>query len=486
MKIQVLFTILSISALINFISAQENKIEAAIQSFIHSQGLEHAAVSFEVVDLSTKTIIAAHQAKMALPPASTVKLFSTATAMLELDPMYRPSTRLYYTGQLDSSGVLHGDLIVLGGGDPSLGSRFFEKSGEERLFLDQWAEEILRYGITSIQGRVVADASAFGYVGAPEGWTWGDMGNYYGAGPAGITLFDNMSYLTFETTSEVNGPTTIICMEPHIHGLTYRNEVKAGKTTRDNAYAYGAPYQFQRLIKGTLPLKQEAFDVKVSIPDPEFLMAQELHTTLTALGVMIRDQPIGVRTLENYDPVFDPKKLIYTHSGQTIANIAYWTNMRSVNLFAEQLLCLTGYEKRKSGTTATGAWHIQNYWEPIIGAGFHITDGSGLSRNNAVSAHHFTQLLTYVHHSSISEEFRKTLPVAGKSGTLSSVCRGQAASGRVAAKSGTMNRIKAYSGFVTTSTGKELAFAFIVNNHSISSGELVKKMEKVFNAMAVF
>jgi serine-type D-Ala-D-Ala carboxypeptidase/endopeptidase (penicillin-binding protein 4) len=486
MKIRVVFAIFAISSLINHVSAQENKIENAIQKFINAGGLEHAAISFEVIDLSTNASVAAYNSKMALPPASTVKLFSTATAMLEIGPYYRPETQIYYKGDIDSNGILHGDLVIRGGGDPSLGSRFFEKSGEERQFLASWAEQIKAFGIREIRGGIIADGSAFGYVGAPEGWTWGDMGNYYGSGPAGITLFDNMSYLTFETSSKVNGETQIVCMEPYIHGLSYRNEVKAGTTTHDNAYAYGAPYQFQRLIQGTLPLKQSEFDVKVSIPDPEYLMAQELHTSLTSNGVVIASQPVGVRKMEQYEANFDKRKLIVNHQGQTIANIAYWTNMRSVNLFAEQLLCLTGYVKRGSGTTATGAWHIQNYWEPLIGKGFHITDGSGLSRNNAVSAHHFVKMLAHINKSDMNTEFRKTLPVAGKSGTLSSLCRGQAASGRISAKSGTMNRIKAYSGYVTTTTGKELAFAFIVNNHSISSSELVKKMETVFNAIAQY
>lgn len=486
MKILVVFTICTVFGYFNSGFSQENPVQTALKIFISSKGLENAAISFQAIDLATKEIIAEQNGKMALPPASTVKLFSTATALLELGPYYRPKTSIYHTGNIDENGVLHGNIYIVGGGDPSLGSRFFEKSGEERNFLERWADSIQSIGIKKITGRIITDASAFGYLGAPEGWTWGDMGNYYGSGPAGLTIFDNMSYLYFETSKEVNGETTITCMEPYVHQLTFRNEVKSAKGSKDNSYAYGAPYLYDRLIKGSLPLGQEDFEVKVSIPDPEHLLAEELHVTLTAREIVISEQPIGMKNLNL--PWEDRKKmktsLILHHYGQSIANIAYWTNMRSVNLFAEQLLCLVGYEKRKHGSTATSAFHLQNFWEAKIGSGFHITDGSGLSRNNAVSAHHYTQLLQYMKTSNQYTEFKKTLPVAGKSGTLSSVCKGQAATGRMYAKSGTMNRIKAYSGYVDSSTGKEIAFAIIVNNHAISSADLVKKMEPVFNAMA--
>jgi serine-type D-Ala-D-Ala carboxypeptidase/endopeptidase (penicillin-binding protein 4) len=487
MKIIVVLICIVITGNLNILFAQENNVQIALNNFVNTKGLEHAGISFMAMDLGSNEVVAEYNSKMALPPASTIKLFSSATALLELGPYYRPKTKIYHTGKIEN-GILNGDIYILGGGDPSLGSRFFEKSGEERLFLERWADSIQALGIKQIKGRIVTDASHFGYLGAPEGWTWGDMGNYYGSGPSGLTLFDNMSYLYFETSTEVNGETEISCVEPYVHQMTFRNEVKSAKGSKDNSYAYGAPYLYDRQIKGSLPLAQEEFEVKVSIPDPEKLMAEELHVTLTSRGIEIEQPPVGMRELDL--PWEERKKyrqqLILTHNGQTIANIAYWTNMRSINLFAEHLLCLVGYEKRSHGSTGTGAFHIQNYWESKIGSGFYITDGSGLSRNNAVSAYHFAQLLKYMKNSNQYAEFKKTLPVAGKSGTLSSVCKGQAAAGRIFAKSGTMNRIKAYSGYVETSSGKNLAFAIIVNNHSIPSADLVKKMEAVFNAMAKY
>ena len=485
MKIIVVFSFILSFGYFNSIQAQQNSVELALNKFTSDPVNEFAGISFCAIDLASGNIIADHNSKMALAPASIIKLFTTATAFEQMGAYHRPTTRIYHDGDIDSLGVLTGNLWVRGGGDPSLGSRFFEKEENLRNFLYEWVDTIHKMGITKIQGNIISDGSEFGYTGAPDGWTWGDMGNYYGSGPSGIVLFDNMTYLSFETREDVGGETTITCIDPYVHNLIFRNEVKSGKTKSDNAYAFGAPFLFDRFIRGTLPLNEEEFKVKVSIPDPELLLAQELNYELTNAGIEVEGMAIGQRQAV-YELDYKNKTLIYTHKGSSIANIAYHTNMRSVNLFAEQLMCLTSHYKSGYGSSSSGAYYVQSYWEPKIGKGFSITDGSGLSRNNGVSAYHFTQLLKSMKSSSNFKEFKKTLPVAGKSGTLSSVCRGQKASGRLFAKSGTMTRIKAYSGYVESTSGKEIAFAIIVNNHSATSSALVKKMEPIFNAMAQY
>ena len=487
MKITVVFIFSLI--FINFTLGQiNNRVEQALQKLVNDPDLSSAAISFQAIDLLNDSIIAAYNPNMALPPASTIKLYTTAAAFETLGPFYRPKTGLYIDGKIDSTGVLQGDLWIKGGGDPTLGSRFFEKEGEERNFLKIWVDTILALGVTEIKGRVIADGSDFGYEGAPEGWTWGDMGNYYGSGPSGCVLFDNMTYLSFHTSSKLNDTTTITCMQPHIEGLRIKNEVKTAKSRYDNAYIYGAPFSYDRFALGSLPFNQTNFKVKASIPDPEFLMAQELQYELGQY-IDIEQPPIGVRAFY-YDSITTPdyknKNLIYEHVGKSLNAIVYWTNMKSVNLYAEQLLCLMAYEKYTTGTTSNGVAFSQHFWSPKVGSGLSISDGCGLSRKNASSAAHFTKMLAYMSRSNEFDNFKKTLPVAGKSGTLSRVCRGQVGSGRIFAKSGTMNRIKAYAGYVNSSSGKSIAFAIIVNNHTCSSSVLVKKFERIFNTMATY
>ena len=115
-----------------------------------------------------------------------------------------------------------------------------------------------------------------------------------------------------------------------------------------------------------------------------------------------------------------------------------------------------------------------------------INDGSGLSRLNAISADHFCELLIYMSKSKEFENFKSTLPIAGKTGTIKSLCRGGVGEGRIFAKSGTINKVKAYSGYVKTVNGKDLVFSFTVNNYYCSTSALVSRMEQVLNAMAAY
>ncbi len=468
--------------------AQEEitSLQKALQRFFSFSGLEHAAISFEVVDLSTGESLASHQPKMALPTASIMKLFSTAGAFELIDPYYIPKTRVYFNGEIDSLGVLNGDIWVRGGGDPSLGSRYFEKHGEQRNFLNTWVTKVLDFGIKKVNGSVIVDASEFGYEGVPEGWSWGDMGNYYGTGPSGMVFMDNTTFFDFSTSKKVGDSTWLNCMRPHVEGLNFRNEIKSASVRGDNSYIFGAPFSMERFGKGSLPLNKNSFEVKASIPDPEWLLAQEFQMEL-AQFIPFENAPRGVRNFsaEEREKIdYSKMKECFSWDGKMLQTIAYWTNQKSVNLFAEQLVCLTSYKKHNNGSISEGINVMNNFWRPIVGNGFVMADGSGLARKNAASANHFVKMLAYMEKSKHWEDFKQTLPIAGKSGTLSTVCRGQFADGKIFAKSGTMARIKSYTGYVESNSGKRLAFALIVNNHTCTNFQLVKEMEKLFNEMA--
>ena len=177
--------------------------------------------------------------------------------------------------------------------------------------------------------------------------------------------------------------------------------------------------------------------------------------------------------------------MIHSHKGEKIIDIVRLTNLNSVNLFAEGLLNLVGFNNNGKGSTSSGIEAVYKNLEGKVNlSGMKLKDGSGLSRKNAISAENFCSLLKHIHRSKLSELFRSTLAVAGNSGTLKNICKGQSASGRMQAKSGTLSNVKAYAGYVNSKSGSNLAFAIIVNNFEGSRYKLVKKMEEIFNQMA--
>ena len=160
--------------------------------------------------------------------------------------------------------------------------------------------------------------------------------------------------------------------------------------------------------------------------------------------------------------------------------------MNSVNLFAEHLCIQIGLTKYGSATTSSGCSAIAEFWKKrgIDTDGLYQYDGSGLSRHNAISARHLTDIMIYMSKSKNATGFENTLPVAGKSGTLSNVGKKTILAGNLKAKSGTMQRVKSYSGFVKTKSGKKLAFAMIINNFNCPIKTMVSKFEKLMIAMA--
>lgn len=471
------------------ISWGQTSVQAVVNTFKDYWAFKNAGISITVKNISDDYLVASYNSDLALCPASTVKLFSTASAFEILGAEYKPKTQLYTNGKIIPNGVLSGDLYLRALGDPTLGSKYFYSDGRENQYLDDWMRDIKTLGIKEIQGKVIVDGSAFGYQGCPEGWTWGDMGNYYGAGPSGVVINDNILNYYFQTAG-VGEKTTFLRTEPEIKELKLMNLITGEKISGDESIILGAPFAYDYSAIGSLPYGRKEFKVKGSLPDPERLLAQKLYDALVKEQIKVSagfdfNRNRMLSQIEN--PPYKNMTLLKQWEGNTVEQIAFHTNMKSVNLFAEQLVCLIGYEKEGIGSTEKGMEVIQKYWKDKLDVEhLHLKDGSGLSRTNALSSHQFCKLLKYMSKTEKFSIFKSTLPTAGQTGTLSSVSTGQVASGRVFAKSGTMNRIKSYAGYVKSKSGKDLCFAIIINNYDCSNAATVEKIEEIFNAMAIY
>ena len=466
-----------------------NGIQTYAETMMADAQLKHAIFGFYVKDMTTGTVIADYNSEMSMPPASTMKLVTTATAFQVLGRGYRFKTKIMYSGTLDTTtGVLTGDLYLIGGGDPTLGSKYFNKKGEERDFLIAWADSIYNFGIREIKGKVVADASLYRYEGVPSGWVWGDMGNYYGAGPSGLTIFDNLLELHFATGPLAGDSTVLHCTSPYIPNIQIKNFVKAADSKDDDAYVYGAPFSYDWWVRGTIPKGQEDFIVKASLPDPEFIAALELDYALEQKGIRVTFAPTTFRQLDKDVPFIKPEmKEILVHESPSLGSVMNLVNQQSINLFAEHVLCQISVNSSGYGSTNNGTIACTNYWKGKIDAtSLFMTDGSGLSRSNGVSAKFFVDLLTYMNSSKNAASFKESLAIAGKKGTMAGVADGTTADGRVYGKSGTMTRIKSYAGYVDSSSGKKLAYAMIINNHYCTSAQLKKYFEALMVKMSVY
>lgn len=452
--------------------------------------LVNASISFMVKDLKTGKEVSFYNPDMSLTPASVLKTVTTATALEVLGGGYTFKTELQYTGYIDSLCVLHGDIYVKGGGDPALGSRFYSEHYFEPFFMDVWADAIIQLGIDSIDGRVIADDMLFGPEPTPPTWTYGDLGNYFGASPSALSIYDNTCYLTFSTTATPGDSAVLECINPFIPEMEMINMVKGANVFDDNSSISGALFDDDRIISGALPKSKDHYEVKGSLPDPGRQVAFELTMALHRKNIGLKTNYTTTRQLFMKGMEAEKERTgFYTTVSPSVSSLVYWTNLVSMNLFAEHLLCGIGLVRTGSANTGSSTAAVTSFWakKGIDTKGMYLADGSGLSRYNAISARHLTDIFKYMANVSKSGKgFEGSLPVAGKSGTLSKMCKKTTAEGRVMAKSGSIQRVKSFAGYVKTTSGKKLAFALLVNNFNCSTADIVKKIEKVFVAMSTY
>jgi len=478
-----LFFFLFLTSLCNHVIGKIN-LQNYVDYFTADQVNKNASITIQIIDLDSDSILAQANEHTSLMCASTAKLFSTSSAMKLLGNNHRAKTRFYTNGFIDSLGVLHGDLWIRGGGDVSLGSKYFNDEGIEFDFMFDWLDSLKSQGIKSISGRLIADASEFGYAGVPDGWDWSDMGNYYGVGASGINFFDNTLKYYFRT-GEPGEKVELLGTVPEIPNLFFQHDIEAANIRKDYSYIYGSPFSNVRFGRGKLPAYKDSFCVKGSIPDPELQLAMDFKSFLSANSFDVNGESTANRFLLTPHPNYDSLHFIFGYNGEKLIDIVNKTNLYSVNLFAEGLLNMTGYKYSGYGSTKSGINAVYKIIRKDVDlSGLSIKDGSGLSRKNAVSASHFCQLLKGIYKNDIYLDFKGSLSVAGDKGTLKYVCRNQQGANRIYAKSGTLSNVKAYSGYVRTVSGKNLAFAVIANNFNCSKSQIVKKMERIFNAMA--
>lgn len=441
--------------------------------FFSDPVLEHGTVSLCILDAKTGETIAELNSSRSLTPASVLKLVTSAAALELLGPEHRFTTSLGYTGEITRSGKLNGDIVILGGGDPAFASENFPD--QYKGFPGEWSTAILNMGIRRIEGRIVTDDSYFDYLPVPSAWLWEDAGNYYGAGVYGASVFDNTYEIHLETFSDSSN-LRITAISPEECRSELANYLVAAGTT-DQGYVYAAPYSSTGWLAGSVPVNRNDFVLKASITDPPALLAKIFDNSLRSAGISISGDPSTARILGKI-----PERTIVPVTrteSPPLPDIIEVLNHESINLYAEHFVKELGKRFRNEGSTASGIEVIYQFLDSAgIGTrGVFLEDGSGLSPLNAISTRFLSGLLFHMKNNGrYFDSFLRSLPDAGKEGTLKSWFRDEAF-GSMRAKSGSMTRVRSYAGYFTARSGREMVFSIIANDFSGPSGNVVNLFE---------
>jgi serine-type D-Ala-D-Ala carboxypeptidase/endopeptidase (penicillin-binding protein 4) len=461
-------------------------IQKKIDSLSNSPFLKNGFVGISIRSTKNPLNIVEYNAQKSLSPASTLKLISTATALMTLGENYTYPTTLEYSGQIKDS-VLVGNIIIKGSGDPTLGSWRFKNYPDYKQLTDIWVKKIKELGIKEIQGRVFGDGSFMDENVMPDTWSWGDMGNYYGAAAYGLNFHENLYWVTFKPASYMEGA-ALVKTAPELPYYQKINRVLTDKAgTGDQVNIYATPYQDVLVMEGFVPMG-ENFSVKGSIPDPALFSAYFLDKKLKESGLKISESPLSWMEANKKNIFFlrpPQTSIIETYSSPPLRDIVKDCNFQSINLYAEACLKTPSVLMNLGSSTEAAIKGLKQIWQGkgLKLEGLRMKDGSGLSPANGITPNNMTDILSAMTQEKSFNAFYESIPIVGVSGTVQNLAKKSKAVGNVRAKSGSIDGVRAYSGYFTNRNGEMMCFSMMLNKYNSDFGSATRELEKLIVLM---
>ncbi|WP_036600820.1 D-alanyl-D-alanine carboxypeptidase/D-alanyl-D-alanine endopeptidase [Olivibacter sitiensis] len=457
-------------SLSSYAQTLSTKINKAYTAFEQNAQLKYGTLAFTVLNGNTGGVIFENRGRQGMATASTLKTITSAMAFQVLGNDYRYATRLHYSGTVDAQGVLHGHVVLVGSGDPTLGSDRYAMA-KSNVLLDRWVAAIKKTGIRSVEGSVLADDGLFGKQEGPPRWVWQDMGSYYGAGISALNWMENKAALTFTVGSQVGDAARLQSVTPDLSYLQFVNHVRTGgKGTGDKVYPYIAPYGSVVQLEGTygIDLKKT---IEMAVPDAAYDVAFRLHDALEKAGIRVSDAPAtAFGWKQSGKPFPQVNKLLDEYHSPALKDIVYWFNQKSINLYGEALLKTVAHVRGEDTETMTAAQWMASYWSDQLGfpkEELRIYDGSGLSPENRVTANAMAHILLAVKKEKWYKEYLESFPVYND----------------MRMKSGTIDGVMGYAGYHTHSSGVPLVFVVLVNNYTGSGATMRQQIFKLLDVL---
>jgi D-alanyl-D-alanine carboxypeptidase/D-alanyl-D-alanine-endopeptidase (penicillin-binding protein 4) len=458
-----------------------------------SPAARRAHWGIHVVDLATGRTLYARNENRFFVPASNAKLFSTALALLRLGADYRFRTSVIAQRAPDAAGRLAGDLILYGGGDPTLSGRplpYQHKAapGDPLAPIDELAAQLVARGLRRVDGDLVGDDSAYLWDPYPDGWAQNDTIWEYGAPASALAVNDNAISLAIRPGARTGDPARI-SPSPPLEYYQIENRLRTVEKGERRIRLDRPAGSRELRIWGTIPHGGEASTLLVAIDDPALYAALALGDALERRGVVIAG-----RTLARHRPldeVDDPARgaphpppagvELARRDSPPLVETLRVVNKISQNLQAELVLREVGRARRGVGSRQAGLEELKSLLaEAGAAAGdFHFEDGSGLSRLTLITPALTTRLLRFIHATPHGREWLDLLPVGGEDGTLASRFDGQPAGRLIRAKTGSLSHVSALAGYAGRGGRPALAFSLLVNNYNAPASEIRRVIDKI-------
>jgi len=426
-----------------------------LDTILTGHGVKGAALGAHVIELPSGRVLYAKGSEKPMIPASNAKLVVIAAAYDALGKDFRFETVLGLRGD---------DLVVIGGGDPTLGDpKLARARGESTTALfHRWAAALKSAGVTSISGRLLVDDSIFEKRWVHPTWPPGQYQEWYEAPIGGLNFADNCVEVNVAPT-QGGAPASVRLSPPNtlmrIVNQT-RSNGKQGPSMRRT------PNSETITVSG--PVARDVLLGEVTVTDPGLFFASAMRTALAARGIRIRGETQRA-VLRGAGGALPADLRVVARERTLLADATLRAGRDSLGMMAEGLIKTLGAQQSGTGTWSAGAEAVGRFLVKcgVMQGQYQFADGSGLSRSNRLSAEAATGVLRHMFAHPAAEAFRACLAVSGGEGTLKRRMRD--VTGRVIAKTGYIDGVRTLAGYVQTRGGTWLAFAFYYNDASNTS-----------------
>lgn len=410
-------------------------------------------------------------------PASGQKILTTAVAAERLGWDYRFTTRLLATAPIGGDGVLAGDLVVIGSGDPTINPRHPERV---RAF-DAWAAALRAQGLVAVSGRLIGDDNRFAEPGWGVGWAWDNLAFGYGSPTSALQYNENQTEITI-TPADV-GQAAAVVNAHEGSGLRIESAVvTVARGLPPELEIVRVPGSDRLTVRGRVAVGAKPSAFTASVVNPTLFYAAALREALGRQDITVQGGIVDIDELPSLPSWNDAMELLVDRS-PPLLEIADVTMKWSRNLYAESMLhALATPDEEASGSSGVKTLRDTLTTWQVLDDQYLSRDGSGLSRYDYVTADALSAVLTQMWRDPRHREpFRSTLPVAGSSGTLANRMKGTPAEGRVVGKTGSLSHVRTLAGYVTTLEGEAVVFAMMANNFSVGAAEIDAIMDRALN-----
>jgi len=446
-----------------------------------------------LVDEGGRVLYGRNQDRLFIP-ASNTKLVVSAVASALLPPDWKVKTSLY--GGPVVSGVLQGDLVLYGRGDPTIDRRCYATDTtlagvcdtDPFARLRQLVDTLRAKGVRAVTGDVVGDGSYFETTLVHPNWESFDLNWWYAAPVSGLGFHDNSVDFDWGP-GPAPGTPAVITMDPNLGDIAFENRtvtVAPGGESDIGDRFFRHPGTLQIWAEGTVALDNPPHTESFALPDPGLYAARALRQVLAEAGVSVVGATRSTTDSTAYAALRRTAPLAEA-SSRPLRDWIFPILNTSQNWFAEMLLKQLGRQFGKAGSWPEGLEVERRFLIDSVkvdSTQFSLSDGSGLSSSNLISPLAFTQLLRFMRRHPRYRTFAAGLPQAGVVGSLRNRFLGTPLAGRVRAKTGSISRVVTLTGYIELDRGRTLTFSVLANHHAQPGPAMLAVIDSVVVEMS--